>query len=89
MNILCVGNSFAVDAATYVHRVLAVSCYDEEPTGYKNNIFCAIKGFDEYVTIRVENNFSVYKMRKFNIELNEDSFELIPIKEDIETNIEE
>ena len=53
---------------------LSVSCYDEEPTGKKNTIFAQIKGFEEYVTLRWENNFSVYKMPKFKIIVPNDAF---------------
>jgi len=58
-------------------NTLSVSCYDEEPTGTKNIIFAQIKGFKDYITIETENNFSVYKMPKFKIEVPADGFELI------------
>ena len=41
-----------------------------------NTIFAKIKGFDEYVTLTLKNNFSVYKMPKFNIVVPKDGFEL-------------
>ena len=56
---------------------LSVSCYDEEPQHKINTIFVKIKGFEEYVTLNVENNFSVYKMPKFKIKVPVDGFELI------------
>ena len=71
-----------------------VSCYDEEPQHDKNSIFCKIKGFNNYVTIVYKNNFSVYKMPKFKINVPSDGFELLSIIEEEtpsepEKNIEE
>ncbi len=57
-------------------QFLTVSCYDEEPQHKINTIFVKIKGFDEYVTLVVNNNFSVYKMPVFKINLTPDCFEL-------------
>ena len=59
---------------------LTVSCYDEEPQQDVNYVYAQIKGFDEYVTIIVKNNFSVYKMPKFKVVVPEDGFELLPIE---------
>ena len=56
---------------------LSVSSYDEEPQHKINTLFVKIKGFDEYVTLIVENNFSVYKMPVFKIKVPVDGFELI------------
>lgn len=53
---------------------LSVSCYDEEPAKTMNTIFAEIKGFKEYVTFRVPNDFSVYKMPKFKIVIPSDGF---------------
>ena len=55
---------------------LSVSCYDEEPQHVINYIYAKIKGFDEYVTLVMPNNFSVYKMPKFKINVPKDGFEL-------------
>ena len=55
---------------------LAVSCYDEEPQHEVNYIYAKINGFDEYVTLVAKNNFSVYKMPKFKINVPSDGFEL-------------
>ena len=57
-------------------QYLTVSCYDEEPQHKMNTIFAKIKGFDEYVTLTVKNNFSVYKMPKFKVIVPRDAFEL-------------
>ena len=57
-------------------QCLYVSCYDEEPQFVTNYIYAKINGFDEYVTLVVPNNFSVYKMPKFKIRVPKDGFEL-------------
>ena len=59
---------------------LIVSCYDEEPQKDLNYIYVQIKGFDEYVTLAVANNFSVYKMPKFKVVVPSDGFELLPLE---------
>ncbi len=59
---------------------LTVSCYDEEPQKDLNYIYVQIKGFDEYVTLAVANNFSVYKMPKFKVVVPSDGFELLPLE---------
>ena len=61
-------------------QFLSVSCYDEEPQKDVNYIYAQIKGFDEYVTLTVKNNFSVYKMPKFKIVVPSDGFELLPLE---------
>jgi hypothetical protein len=45
-----------------------------------NYIYAQIKGFDEYGTLAVKNNFSVYKMPKFKIVVPSDGFELLPLE---------
>ena len=62
-------------------QCLTVSCYDEEPQVDVNYVYAQIKGFDEYVTIALKNNFSVYKMPKFKVVVPVDGFELLPIKD--------
>ena len=42
----------------------------------KNIAFVQIKGFKEYVSLLLNNNFSVYKMPKFKIIVPKDGFEL-------------
>ena len=61
-------------------RCLNVSCYDEEPQHKVNYIYAQIKGFEEYVTLQAPNNFSVYKMPKFKLNIDKDSFKLEPIE---------
>ena len=61
------------------NQFLSVSCYDEEPQHELNYIYAKIHGFDEYVTLVTKNNFSVYKMPKFKINVPQDGFELLPI----------
>ena len=60
------------------NKFLNVSCYDEEPQHKLNTIFVKINGFEEYVTLLIRNNFSVYKMPNFKITVPSDGFELIP-----------
>ena len=61
-------------------QALTVSCYDEEPQKDVNYVYAQIKGFDEYITIAIKNNFSVYKMPKFKVVVPADGFELISIE---------
>ena len=60
-------------------QFLTVSCYDEEPQKDLNYIYAQAKGFGEYITLAVTNNFSVYKMPKFKIVVPADGFELLPL----------
>ena len=62
-------------------QFLSVSCYDEEPQHVYNYIYAKINGFPEYVTLVAKNNFSVYKMPKFKINVPLDAIELKPITE--------
>ena len=66
------GVSTSVNKGEY----LTVSCYDEEPQKEINYIYAKINGFEEYVSLLVKNNFSVYKMPKFKIKVPVDGFEL-------------
>ena len=61
-------------------QFLSVSCYDEEPQKDLNYVYAQIRGFEEYITIAVKNNFSVYKMPKFKIVVPADGFELLPLE---------
>ena len=54
-----------------------------------NTIFAKINGFDEYVTLTLKNNFSVYKMPKFKIVVPRDGFELRKIEPSIEEPVSE
>ena len=64
---------------------LTVSCYDEEPQHKINTVFVKIKGFEEYVTLNIENKFSVYKMPSFKIRVPKDAFELKPLTEEVKS----
>ena len=58
-------------------NTLKAKAYDEDRIGDKNAVFCAVKGFDNYVTAVIPAEFSVYKMPVFKLVINKDSFELI------------
>ena len=63
----------------YVPAQNAVSAkaYDEDRIGDKNAVFCAVNGFENYVTAVLPATFSVYKMPVFKLVFGKDSFELI------------
>lgn len=63
----------------YVPAQNAVSAkaYDEDRIGDKNAVFCAVSGFENYVTAVLPATFSVYKMPVFKLVFGKDSFELI------------
>ena len=58
-------------------NTLKAKAYDEDKIGDKNAVFCAVNGFDNYVTAVIPADFSVYKMPVFKFVINKDSFELI------------
>ena len=58
-------------------NAVKVKAYDEDRIGSKNAVFCAVKGFENYVTAVLPADFSVYKMPVFKLVINKDSFELI------------
>ena len=57
---------------------IKVSAYDEDVLGDKLAAYVQIKDFELYSTFVVKNNFSVYKMPKFELYVPEDGFELLP-----------
>ena len=59
---------------------IKVSAYDEDVLGDKLLIYVQIPGGDAYASLVVKNNFSVYKMPKFEMYVPEDAFELKAIK---------
>ncbi len=59
------------------NHTLDVSCYDEEILKDIRLIFAQINGFKEYVTLEINDKFSVYQMPEFKIEISEEGFELI------------
>jgi len=58
-------------------NTVKAKAYDEDRIGDKNAVFCAVKGFENYVTAVLPADFSVYKMPVFKLVINKDSFELI------------
>ena len=59
---------------------IKVSAYDEDVLGDKLLIYVQIGNFDIYSSFVVDNNFSVYKMPKFEIYVPKNAFTLKPIK---------
>ena len=59
---------------------IKVSAYDEDVLGDKLLIYVQIPGCGLYASLVVPNNFSVYKMPKFEMYVPEDAFTLKPIK---------
>ncbi len=59
-------------------RLISVSAYDEEMLGGKNAIFVQTSGIDHYATFLVEANFSVYKMPKFDLYLEDGAISVLP-----------
>ena len=57
---------------------IKVSAYDEDVLGDKLAVYVQINDFELYSTFVVKNNFSVYKMPKFELYVPEDGFELLP-----------
>ena len=59
---------------------IKVSAYDEDVLGDELLIYVQIPGFEHYASFVVPNNFSVYKMPKFEMYVPSDAFELKAIK---------
>ena len=59
---------------------IKVSAYDEDVLGNKLLTYVEVQGFEAYASFVVENNFSVYKMPKFELYVPADGFILNPIK---------
>ena len=55
---------------------IKVSAYDEDVLGDKLLTYVEIKGFENYASFVVKNNFSVYKMPKFELYVPYDAFTL-------------
>ena len=55
---------------------LTVWAYDEDVLGDKLLVYVAIKGFESYSSFVVENDFSVYKMPKFELYVPREAFTL-------------
>ena len=58
-------------------NVIKVSAYDEDILGNKLLTYVQVSGLDNYASFVVPNNFSVYKMPKFEMYVPKDGFELI------------
>ena len=54
-------------------NVVTALAYDEDELGALNAVFVQLKGWDSYVTAVVPNNFSVYQMPKFALEITPES----------------
>ena len=57
-------------------NTVVAKAYDEDRIGDKNAVFCAVSGFENYVTAVLPADFSVYKMPVFKLVINKDSFVL-------------
>ena len=55
---------------------IKVSAYDEDVLGSKLLAYVQVSGFESYASFVVDNNFSVYKMPKFELYVPQDAFEL-------------
>ena len=56
---------------------IKVSAYDEDVLGSKLLTYVQVNGMENYASFILDNNFSVYKMPKFELYVPEDGFELI------------
>ena len=57
-----------------------VSAYDEDVLGTKLLAYVQLGNFEKYASVVMNNDFSVYKMPKFELYVPRDAFELRPIK---------
>ena len=48
-------------------NIIKVSAYDEDVLGNKVLAYVQVKGFENYCSFIMNNNFSVYKMPKFSL----------------------
>ena len=62
------------------NNVLPVSAYDEDVLGNKLLTYVQVGNFQNYCSFVMNNNFSVYKLSKFNFYVPQDAFTLKPIK---------
>ena len=67
------------DVADLNNRI-KVSAYDEDVLGSKLLVYIEVRGFDNYASFIVENNFSVYKMPKFELYVPYEALTFIPKK---------
>ena len=57
-------------------NVIPVSAYDEDVLGKKLLTYVQVAGFEKYASFVMNNNFSVYKLPKFNLYVPQDAFTL-------------
>ena len=55
---------------------IKVSAYDEDVLGDKLLVYVAVEGFEKYCSFVISNNFSVYKLPKFEMYVPRDAIEL-------------
>ena len=56
---------------------IKVSAYDEDVLGKTLLTYVAVEGFENYVSLVLENNFSVYKLPKFEVYVPREALEII------------
>ena len=61
-------------------NTIKVSAYDEDVLGKKIAVYVQVTDVENYATFVLDNNFSVYKMPKFELYVPEDGFTLKPLK---------
>ena len=59
---------------------IKASAYDEDVLGSKLLIYVAVKGFENYCSFVINNEFSVYKLPKFDLYVPREAFVLTPKK---------
>ena len=64
-----------------LHNKIKVSAYDEDVLGTTLLTYVDVPGFESYASFVVNNNFSVYKLPKFELYVPIDGFELKPLEE--------
>ncbi len=62
-----------IEKQEITQNVVTALAYDEDSLGTQNAIFVQINGWDSYVTAVVPNDFSVYKMPKFALQITPES----------------
>ena len=55
---------------------IKVSAYDEDVLGSKLLVYVAVEGFEKYCSFVINNNFSVYKLPKFDMYVPKEAIEL-------------
>ena len=55
---------------------IKVSAYDEDVLGSKLLVYVAVNGAEKYCSFVINNNFSVYKLPKFEMYVPQEAIEL-------------